>query len=383
MMGFDDPGTTRPMTDAAAAPKEGERLACSPDRGFVEWLSACGGTIAVSTYQAGKLLLIGWNGQQPSLLPRHFDKPMGFDVLGDRMVLSTRNHITMFANDAILAHHYQHDKPGRYDALYLPRLSYHTADLNTHDVALSDSDVWILNTRFSCLCGLSDRWTFLPRWRPKFVTDLVPEDRCHLNGLTMVNGEPGYVTCLGETDTVGGWRDVKVGGGIVMDVRANEVVLRGLSMPHSPRWHDGQLWVLNSGEGRLLRVNPANGQADVVCELPGYLRGLAFVGTYALVGLCKIRETNVFGGMPIQERYPELQCAVSVVDTRSGREVGRFSITAGCTEIYDIRFLKGKSRVNVLNLDREESRQAFNAPPDVHYWLRPENEIADDTPSRA
>lgn len=360
-----------------AAPQEGERLACAPDRGFVEWLSACGGTVVASTYQAGKLLLIGWNGTQPSLLPRHFDKPMGFDVLGDRMVLSTRNHITLLANDPVLGHHFQHDKPGRYDALYLPRLSYHTADLNTHDVALSENDVWILNTRFSCICGLSDRWTFIPRWRPKFVTDDVPEDRCHLNGLAMRDDQPAFVTCLGETDTVGGWRENKAKGGIVVDVASNEVILRGLAMPHSPRWHDGRLWVLNSGEGRLLRVNPETGAADIVCELPGYLRGLAFVGNYALVGLCKIRETNVFGGMPVQARYPDLQCGISVIDTRSGREVGRFSITAGCTEIYDIRFLKGQQRVNVLNLDRDETRQAFNAPPDIHYWLRPENLIED------
>jgi len=365
------------MTEAPPEPALAQQATfrCAPDTGFAQWIAAAGGTLAVSTYQAGKLLLIGWNGQQLSLLPRHFDKPMGLDARDGQLLLSSRNGLMLLANDTVLAHHYQHDHPGRYDALYLPRASYHTGDLNTHDVALGKDGPWMLATRFSCIARPSARWSFEPWWRPPFVSELVPEDRCHLNGLALVDDEPRYVTCLGVSDIAGGWRQDKAGGGILMDVRSGEILLRGLAMPHSPRWHAGQLWVLDSGQGRLLRVNPSNGESDVVCELPGYLRGLCFAGDYALIGLCRIRESAVFGDMPVQARHPELQCGVSLVDLRSGREAGRFSISEGCSEIYDLRFLPGQRRVNVLNLEHAQTTQAFNAPPDLHYWLRPENEI--------
>lgn len=363
----------QPSAVPAAAPVDSQ-LACAPDPGFAQWLAASGGSVAVSTYQAGKLLLIGWNGRQLTFLPRHFDKPMGLDLQGERLALATRHGITIFANDRVLAHHYENARPGRYDALYLPRLTWHTADLNVHDLALTADDLWFVNTRFSCLAGLSDRYSFVSRWRPKFVSDDVPEDRCHLNGLAMVAGRPGYVTALGATDSAGGWRENKASGGLLMHVDSQQIVLGGLSMPHSPRWHDDALWVLNSGSGELLRVDPARGTADVICALPAYLRGLTFVGRHALVGMCKIRETNIFGGLPVQARHPVLSCGVALIDLASGTVAGTLEFTAGCTEIYDLRFLAGLQRPNVLNLEREQARQAFNAP-DLHYWLRPENEV--------
>lgn len=361
--------------DASGDVGQNTRLACSPDPGFAQWIATSGGSLAVSTYQAAKLLIIGWNGEQISLLPRQFDKPMGLDIRGDQLVLATRHEVTIFSDDPVLARHYVHDQPGRYDALYLPRVSYHTGDLHTHDVALTEDGLVLCNTRFSCLASLSDRHSFNAVWRPPFVTDDVPEDRCHLNGLAVVDGVPGYVTCLGVSDRVGGWRDTKVNGGVLVRISDGEVVLGNLAMPHSPRWHDQSLWLLDSGRGQLLRVDPATGTSTVICELPGYLRGLTFVGPYAVVGLCKIREQKIFGGMPVQEKYSQLLCGVSVVDTRTGLTVGHFAITEGCTEIYDIRFIPGRQRVNVLNLERPEARQAFNAPKGIHYWLRPENEV--------
>lgn len=340
------------------------------------------GSVAISTYQAGKLLLVGWLGDRASLLARHFAKPMGFEVRGDRLVLATRHEVTVFQNCPMLAHDYIHDQPGRYDALFLPRTTYHTADLHTHDIAATESDIWLVNTRFSCLSTLSEAFTFVPRWRPSFVSAIVPEDRCHLNGLALRDGRPAYVTALGETDTRGGWRENKITGGIVIDVERNEIILHGLAMPHSPRWHDGNLWLLNSGEGQLLRLDVASGETDVICELPGYLRGLTFVGRHALVGLCKIREAPIFGGMPVETRYPKLACGVAVVDIERGRQVGFIEFTSGCTEIYDVRFLPGVLRPNILNLDKEATRHAVTAAPDLFYWLRPENKLKEDSALR-
>jgi len=358
-----------------ATGQQNKPIQVKTDAGFVQWVAESGGSIAISTYQAGMMFMVGWLGNQLSMLQRHFDKPMGFDVSGDRMVIATRNDVISLQNNPVLAHHYFHDQPGRYDALYLPRMSWHTADMNLHDIALSDNDIWVVNTRFSCLATLDHEFNFYTKWQPSFITDMAPEDRCHLNGLAMKDNIPAYVTALGETDVAGGWRDNKANGGIVIDVENNEIIQRGLSMPHSPRWYNDTLWLLNSGKGQLLKMDVGTGKVKVVCEMQGYLRGLSFVDKYALVGLCKIRETNVFGGMPVQDKYERLICGIAIVDTETGDTIGMLEFTEGCTEIFDLRFLSGIQRPNILNLEKEQARQAVTAPQDVHYWLHEENVI--------
>ncbi|MGD0384448.1 MAG: TIGR03032 family protein, partial [Thermoguttaceae bacterium] len=255
-------------------------IQCLASAAFEEWLAPAGGSVAVSTYQAGKVAMVGWDGRQVTLLMRDFDKPLGLAAAGNRMVLATRHDLCIFTNTPLLAYEFLEDQPGRYDALYLPRVTYHTGDLHTHDVAISAEGIIITATRFSCLARLSFDFNFVPFWKPSFVTDLVPEDRCHLNGLALYENRPKYVTALGKTDKVGGWRENKAAGGVVIDVTTDEIVSEGLSMPHSPRWYDGRLWVLNSGAGELLMIDPASGRQNVVCELPGYLRGLCFIGPY-------------------------------------------------------------------------------------------------------
>ena len=335
----------------------------------------------VSTYQAGKVAMIGWDGRQVTLLMRQFDKPLGLAVQRSRIVLATRNDVTVFANSPLLAHHYLEQEPGRYDALYLPRITYHTGDLNTHDVAFQGEDIVLVNTRFSCLARLSPEYNFTPLWRPAFISDLVPEDRCHLNGVAMRDGRPTHVTALGTTDAPGAWRTGKAQGGVLIDVGTGQVVRDQLSMPHSPRWHQERLWVLNSGTGELLIVDPASGRCDAVCMLPGYLRGLCFVGPYAVIGLSKIREKHIFGGLPVQKRCEKLSCGLAVVDCRSGAQVGMFEYTVGCEELYDVQFLPGVYRPMILNLEKAAAREAMTNP-DSSFWLRASAEIPLDSSGR-
>jgi len=185
------------------------RVECAASAGFVDWLAQAGGSLIVSTYQAGKVAMIGHDGSQVTLLMRQFDKPLGVALEGDLLAIATRNDLMVFANAPLLARDFLEDQPGRYDALFLPRASYHTGDLHANDVVFQGEEVLIVNTRFSCLAKLSHRHNFVPVWRPKFVTDLVPEDRCHLNGVALVDGRPRYVTALGTTDEAGQWRQSK------------------------------------------------------------------------------------------------------------------------------------------------------------------------------
>ncbi len=345
-----------------------------PDAGFRRWLAQTQSTLAVSTYQAGMLAFFSWNGEAISVFLRRFEKVMGLDWDGVRLLLATRHALLVYANSKTLAHRFR--EPGRYDALYLPRASYPHPDLHIHDVAFGAGGIWMVNTRFNCLARPSDEHTFEPLWRPQFITDLVPEDRCHLNGLAMRDGKPAYVTALAESNTAGGWREHKVSGGVVIDFASGEIVTRGLAMPHSPRCHEGSLYVLNSGAGELLQIDPARGTREVVCRLDGYLRGLAFSGSYALIGLCQARETQIFGGMPVEIAHDRLRCGLAVINLQSGARIGLLEITSGCTELFDIRVLTGQLRPAIVHMDAPDALEAISVPG-CYFWLRPENLIKD------
>ena len=386
-----------------APPAADTVIRCAASDSFQQSLSRAGGTLAVTTYQAGKVALIGWDAVagQVTLLLRQFQKPMGLALRDTgretgaksrprQLALATRHEVLLFADAPPLAPDYLESRRVGYDALYLPRAAYYTGDLNVHDIAFGSpsgpardaafgaaaAQLWLCNTRFSCLSRLSDEYSFVPAWRPPFVSDTVPEDRCHLNGLAMgPNGRPAFVTCLGATDAPGAWRDNKAAGGVLVHVDSGDIVLRNLSMPHSPRLHDGALYLLNSGAGELWKVDPATGAHDVVAALPGYLRGLCFVGPHhAAVGLCQVREKHIFGDLPVQQRHKSLLCGVAVIDLRTGAHVGLFEFTAGAQELYDVQFLPGVHRPMILNLEKEAARQAFTAPG-FAYWLRPSNQV--------
>jgi uncharacterized protein (TIGR03032 family) len=354
-------------------------IQCQASDGFQHWLSQQGGAIALTTYQSGKLALIGWNGQQMTLLLRAFQKPMGIAVQGQRLALATPHQVWQFANAAELAPHYLAQQPGRYDALYLPRVAHYTGDLNSHEVGYVGDEVWVVNTRFSCLSSLSADFSFVPRWQPPFISELTPDDRCHLNGMAIAPHSPDsstpappvpiFATALGETDTPGGWRTHKATGGVVIDVTNNTVIARGLAMPHSPRWTGSELLVLNSGAGELWRIDPTTGDHTVISVLPGFLRGLSCVGRTAIIGLSQIREQHIFGGLPLETRFSDRICGVALVNLDTGDCIGTFEFTSQCQEIGDVAFIPHITRPNILSIDKPVTQEAFTAP-DFAYWLR-------------
>ena len=212
-------------------------------------------SLIVSTYQAGKAIVVRNDNGRLNTHFRTFSKPMGIVADPSRLTIGGANTVWEYRNMPALAK--KLEPAGKHDACYLPRRIHVTGDIDIHELARDgNNELWVVNTRFCCLCTLDAEHSFYPRWRPPFVSALAPEDRCHLNGLAMVDGRPKYVTALGETDTPGGWRANKARGGILMDIESNEILLRGLSMPHSPRWYQGKLWLLESGEGSLGSSRP-------------------------------------------------------------------------------------------------------------------------------
>ena len=311
---------------------------------FPELLVEAGCSLLVSTYQAGQLVSLGVADGELVLAFRGFDRAMGIAVGPDRVAVGGREQIWMLEDHSELASGIE--PAGRHDRCWLPRSAHVTGAIHGHELAWGtgdngEPDLWVVNTLFSCLAGLDSRYSFVPRWRPPFISRLAPEDRCHLNGLGMRDGAPAFVTVMATSDEPAGWRTARNQSGAVLDVASGEVVTSGLSMPHSPRWHGGRLYVLNSGFGRLERVDLSTGQRDVVAALPGYARGLALVGDLAFVGLSRIRETAVFGGAPIAAYHDQLKCGIGVIELSTGDTVATFQFANGVEEIFDVQAVPG------------------------------------------
>ena len=317
-----------------------DELACVHTNGFTELLKHFGISLAISTYQAGRLILAREENGVTNTHFRHFRKPMGMVASKDRLTLGTEAQIWDFRNVPDAAPRINSEK--KHDACYLVRDVKTTGDIDIHEMNWVDEELWFINTRFSCLCTFKSGYSFEPRWRPPFISEYDMRDRCHLNGLAIRDEKPRYITALGETDEPGGWRKNKASGGILMDIESNEFLLRGLSMPHSPRWHENKLWFLESGCGTLNYLDEKTGENIKVAELPGFTRGLDFVGQYAIIGLSQVRETAIFSGLPLTQTQPVRHSGVWIVDTTNGEIKAFLKFEKGVQEIFAVSALPWK-----------------------------------------
>src|SRR5271166_1287667 len=318
----------------------GRDFRCSFTQNLAPILTQLGASLLISSYHVGELVSVGVGLEGLELSFHHFERAMGIAVRENQLAVGTQTAIWFLPRDDELAERLQ--PTGRYDSCFLARSARFTGEIQSHELGWSDDELWVVNTRFSCLCTFDDRHSFVPRWRPKFITMLAPEDRCHLNGLALADGRPKFVTALAETDVKEGWRPTKATSGCLIDLDSEETVIRGLAMPHSPRIHEGRVWLLDSGRGRLVVANLARGAVETVAELPGYTRGLAMIGSLAFVGMSKLRKTNRdTGGAPIAGRDQPLKSGVAVVELSSGRLVALLEFQSGIEEVFDVQVLAG------------------------------------------
>lgn len=345
-----------PRPDAPAAGSGG---LTAIDEGFGKLLSRLGSSVLVSTYQTNRLISLRAVDGNLGVHLRNFQRPMGMAALPNGLALGTRSEVIEFRNIPEAAADLE--PPGAHDGCYLPRSAHVTGDIAVHDLAWGDAGLWVVATKFNCLATLDAEHSFVPRWRPPFISALVPEDRCHLNGVAVVEGLPRYVTALGTTDEPGGWRRDKAAGGVLMEVPSGRIVVDGLSMPHSPRWHRGTLWVLESGRGRLLEIEPTSGESRVVAELPGFARGLALHDGIAFVGTSQARETAVFGGLPIADLADPV-CAVWAVALKTGRVVASVRFEDQIQELFDVSLLAGVRYPEVVEWGAELARNSWSVP---------------------
>lgn len=346
---------------AAAPPVQ---FGVDTSRGFSSWLGGVNASLVVSTYQVGKALFFGTNEDNKLWVHnRNIGRCLGLAADSKGLWITSDAQMYRFSN--VL-------KPGvigndGVDVLYAPRFSLFTGDLDAHDLAVaSDGRPVFVNTLFNCLATPSMEHSFDPVWSPPFISKLVPEDRCHLNGLAMRDGKPAFVTAVSQSDVFDGWRDHREGGGIVMDVESNEIVCSGLSMPHSPRWHEGRLWLHNSGTGEFGYVDLGAGKFEPVAFCPGYLRGLDFVDRKAVVGLSLPRGNKTFSGLPLDDRLAKEsiapRCGLYVIDLVSGAIAHSMVMQGIVTELYDVAVLEGVKKPAALSPLGDDIKRTLSLP---------------------
>lgn len=378
--------------------------------------------LAFTSYQAGRLMLVRSDGRTLDVNYKHFLRPMGLSVTRDGLTLGAYTQVFKFQReDGLLAQIKQPLPPieeditaprirpkeeadvdvaaplrspddgldaaqreqleaerarwlaferaqmapvdERVDACFISRSAHFTGMINIHDIAWGNEGLWAVNSSFSCLCTLSPDASFVPRWKPHFISELAPEDRCHLNGMALRDGKPGYVTTFSTFDQAGMWRKDKRFDGTLMDVQRNEIVLRGLSMPHSPRWYRGHVYYCNSGEGQLCRLDPATGHNEVLAELPGFTRGMDFHGPLLFVGLSKVRRSDVTATAPLGGKHDQTFSGIWVFNLDTLQVAATLSFTGNVDQIYDVAVLPGCHFPELIEPAHPRMRNHFCFPP--------------------
>lgn len=342
---------------------------------FPELLQQLGTSLVISTFQAGKLIFISPKDANTLIqLPRNFDKPMGFSFDDNyaRLALACKEEIIVFRSSAGLAHHYP-KSPATYDALYMPRVTYHAGALDLHDLHFGAyGRLYGVNTLFSCVATFDDAFNFTPVWMPPQITALASEDRCHLNGMAMQQGRPKYATAFNQGDSAYSWRNNVRESGVLFDIENNEPLATGLAMPHSPKVYNNEIYVLQSAIGTLSHINKQTGKVETVLRLGGFLRGMTLCGEYLFVSRSKLRKNaSVFSQLAFPET--ENKCGIIAVHLPTASIAGQLTYQSSVDEIYDIHALEGYVRPNILNTFTSDYKAGLTTP-EATYWAKPQNQ---------
>ena len=349
-------------------------FACTYTPNVPELLNALGCTIMISTYQAGKtVFLSAKNNESLIQLPRTFDKPMGIAVDQEKgkLAIACKNEVVVFKNSKELAWHYP-KSPKTYDSLYLPRVSYKTSFLDLHDLSFGYDGLYAVNTLFSCISKIDDEHNFTPVWKPKFITEISSEDRCHLNGMAMENGAPKYVSSFNQGNQKQSWRGKITEEGVIIDVESNEIVANDLAMPHTPKIINGELYILLSATGELVKINKQTGKKETIVKLNSFVRGMDVCGEYLFIGLSKLRKTSKTFAKLVNE-FSQNTAGVAIVHLPTASLYGQISYLNSVEEIYEVKVLKDTRRPNIISPNSEESNMAISTPSSTYWAIQSEN----------
>jgi uncharacterized protein (TIGR03032 family) len=356
------------MSVITTHPKELAPFSCSYTANVPELLSKLECSLAISTYQAGKVILLSPKDENQLVqLPRTFAKPMGIALLDepDKMAVACKEEVIVFANSKELAISYPKNK-NLYDALYMPRCTYHIGQLDIHDLSWGVDGLYAVNTLFSCIMKIDENYNFIPYRIPAFIKGLTSEDKCHLNGMAMANGKPKYATAFNQGNTYQSWREGVTTDGILLDLDTNEIIAKNLRMPHSPRIFNNELYLLFSATGEIVKVDQEKGKVETIARIDGFVRGMAHYKDFLFVGLSRLRQnSSTFAKLEIAKKANNAGIAIFHLPT--GSFTGEIKYHSSVDEIYDIQVLPGKLRPNIFNTIQPEYKKGLSIPGTT-YW---------------
>lgn len=345
---------------------------CNYSRALADILKALHCTLAISTYQAGKVVLFGINehGRITQLL-RTFRKPMGMDVKGNRLALATQSEVILFSNHSAASKYYP-AQPETYDAFYLPKASYNTGPVDMHDVSIGNDGIYAVNTSYSCIVKVDGFHSFDEWWRPWFISELMPEDRCHLNGMAMFGGKPKYATAFNTGDSSRSWKDNLTTSGVIIDIENNRLIADSLGMPHSPRVFDdnpGKLYFLQSATGKVCVMDTGTYRIKTIYTASAFTRGLAKHGDYLFIGMSRLRKTSSTFSKLMDKGFDD-KSGVLIVHEPTGKLAGEIIYQNTVDEIYDVQVIPQCLRPNILSPEKQESRQCIAMEEGVWWALQ-------------
>jgi len=359
---------------------------------FAKILKALNISLAVTSYQSARLILVRSDGETIDTNLKAFPRPMGIYADENHITLGTFNQVLEFKRADDILESIKNgslDNTGNFstkvlekdkekmqelkeqrdeeiaevrkaDALYLPRASLTTGMINIHDIAWGDEGLWVVNSTFSCLSTLSPDNSFVARWKPKFISKLVPEDRCHLNGMAMLNGKPKYVTTFNMEDSRDSWSEGRIDYGTLIDIDTDEILIEGMIMPHSPKVYKGEVYVCESGLGVVWRYNPITKEKAQVVKLQGFTRGLYFYGGVMFVGLSQVRASEIKTPSPISTMYDETYAGVWMINLEDNTEIGHIKFDGDVDQIYYIAIIPDSTMPELLNVNSSLTRHIFD-----------------------
>lgn len=345
--------------------KTKEQLQVASSKGLADLLEQNKISVLISTYQAGKVMIVSGFEGKLTQIAKSFKRPMGIAIQDGQLAVACMNEVRVFKSAPKLAGNFP-QRPNFYDTMYMPRGTYYSGTTDVHDLMFGNGKLWAVNTLFSCICNIDHQNSFTPWWKPWFIDELTPEDRCHLNGMDLIDGEPAIVSALGMYNQKEGWRKSLVDGGVILDVTNNKVLVEGLGMPHSPRLFGKDLYFLQSALGVLTIYNLENGTVRNI-DLPGFARGMTEYNGLLFVGLSKIRTSSkTFAQLPVKDK--STHAGMVVIDMNSGFVIGEMRYENLIDEIYDVQVLPNYIRPGIINPEDEVHNLAIAAEPDLYYW---------------
>ena len=221
---------------------------------------------------------------------------------------------------------------------------------------------------FSSIIKLDENYSFNPVWTPPQIDKITSEDRCHLNGMAMLNGKPKYATAFNNGNTPQSWRDSITSSGVIYDIEKNKIICSGLPMPHTPRIFNDKLYVLLSATGELVKIDTDNGTYDVIVKIGGFVRGMSLHKDYLFIGLSKLRKnSSTFGKLDFAKHANQAGIVIVHLPTKS--IAGKINYLNSLDEIYDIHILKDKKRPNILNTLNDDYKDGLTLPQTT-FWKR-------------